>query len=52
MLLGSGSNHDNSCWVNWDADEDALAEEEEEEEEEEQEEEKLKTVAIRKQSPR
>ena len=49
MLLGSGSNHDNSCWVNWDADEDALAEEEEEEE---QEEEKLKTVAIRKQSPR
>ena len=47
MLLGSGSNHDNSCWVNWDADEDALAEEEEE-----QEEEKLKTVAIRKQSPR
>ena len=46
MLLGSGSNHDNSCWVNWDADEDALAEEEE------QEEEKLKTVAIRKQSPR
>ena len=48
MLLGSGSNHDNSCWVNWDADEDALAEEEEEE----QEEEKLKTVAIRKQSPR
>ena len=47
MLLRSGSNHDNSCWVNWDADEDALAEEEEE-----QEEEKLKTVAIRKQSPR